>query len=78
MVSAAFRKRRAVTTGNLMMAISIFSRLRHVRGPSLSRRAKTLAGLYGSMAIAECARWIAAAWITSMWPTSATSATCFG
>ena len=56
----------------------IFSHLHHARGPNLSRRAKALAGRCGNMAIARCARWIAAASITSMWPISATSATCFG
>ena len=55
-----------------------FSHLRHARGPSRPRRAKALAGRCGNMAIARCARWIAAAWITSMWPISATSDTCCG
>ena len=72
----AFRKRQAPMTGSSRKTISPISRLRHARGPSLPPRAKALAWRCGNMAIAKCARWIAAAWITSMWPILATSDTC--
>ena len=59
MARVALRTLRAMMTGNLKTAISNFSHLPHVRGPSRSSHAKALARRCGNTAIARCAPWIA-------------------